>query len=86
LPNPFQRLCVQLLLLAKPSPDGNAVLEFAPTHQELAIMINSSRETVTRAFQTLILRQVIERQGDQLRLLNTDFLTHVGNGQVEPPK
>jgi CRP/FNR family cyclic AMP-dependent transcriptional regulator len=86
LPNPFQRLCVQLLLLARPSDVQQAVLESAPTHQELAIMINSSRETVTRAFQTLILRQVIERQGDHLYLLNTQFLSDVGNGKIEPPK
>ena len=86
LPNPFQRLCVQLLLLARPSEIQQAVLESAPTHQELAIMINSSRETVTRAFQTLILRQVIERQGDHLYLLDTKFLSDVGNGMIEPPK
>ena len=86
LPNPFQRLCVQLLLLARPSQIRQAVLESAPTHQELAIMINSSRETVTRAFQTLILRQVIEREGDRLYLLDTQFLSDVGNGKVEPPK
>ena len=49
-------------------------------------MINSSRETVTRAFQTLILRQVIEREGDHLYLRDTAFLSDVGNGRVEPPK
>lgn len=86
LPNPFQRLCVQLLLLARPSDLRQAVLESAPTHQELAIMINSSRETVTRAFQTLILKEVIERQGDNLYLLDVQFLSDVGNGRVEPPK
>lgn len=86
LPNPFQRLCVQLLMLARPTAVGQAVLESAPTHQELAIMINSSRETVTRAFQILILRQIIERQGDHLYLLDTEFLSDVGNGRVESPK
>lgn len=86
LPNPFQRLCVQLLLLARASANGESVLESAPTHQELAIMINSSRETVTRAFQTLILREVIEREGDHLYLRDTKFLSDVGNGRVEPPK
>lgn len=86
LSNPFQRLCVQLLLLARPSELKQAVLEYAPTHQELAIMINSSRETVTRAFQTLILRQVIERQGDHLYLLDIQFLSDVGNGLIELPK
>lgn len=86
LPNPFQRLCIQLLQLARSSQTKQDVLESAPTHQELAIMINTSRETVTRAFQTLILRQAIERHGDNLYLLDTQYLSDVGNGRIEPPK
>lgn len=86
LPNPFQRLCVQLLALARPSRSEGLVLEAAPTHQELAIMINSSRETVTRAFQTLVLRRVVARQGEKLVLLDVKFLIDVGNAKVEPPK
>jgi predicted transcriptional regulator len=77
---------VQLLLLARPSDADSMVLESAPTHQELAIMINASRETVTRAFQILMLRQLVDRQGDHLRLLDVKFLADVGNGVVDPPK
>lgn len=86
LPNPFQRLCVQLLLLGRKQPDGTTVIEPAPTHQELAIMINSSRETVTRAFQVLILQQAILRDGNELCLLRPDFLSGVGEGLIEVPK
>lgn len=39
LPNPFQRLCVQLLLLARRTNTGEVVIDPVPTHQELAIMI-----------------------------------------------
>lgn len=86
LPNPFQRLCVQLLLLARPVVAGALVLDPAPTHQELAIMINASRETVTRAFQVLILHQAIRREGACLQLMRMDFLADVGEGRVEPPR
>jgi CRP/FNR family transcriptional regulator, cyclic AMP receptor protein len=86
LPNPFQRLCVQLLQVAKPLPGGLLAANPAPTHQELAIMINVSRETVTRAFQTLALHKAIQRDGDTLQLLRVDFLTSIADGRVEPPK
>jgi CRP/FNR family cyclic AMP-dependent transcriptional regulator len=87
LPNPFQRLCVQLLLLARPATTGGGLAaDPAPTHQELAIMINSSRETVTRTFQTLMLHEAIRRDGNSLRLLRPDFLSAIGEGRQEPPK
>lgn len=85
LPNPFQRLCVQLMQLAR-NTQAQPVLDPAPTHQELAIMINASRETVTRAFQVLTLHQAINREGTQLRLLRPDFLSDVGQGKIDPPK
>ena len=34
-----------------------------PTHLEIAIMLNVSRETVTRIFQTLQNRQIVKRAG-----------------------
>jgi CRP/FNR family transcriptional regulator, cyclic AMP receptor protein len=86
LPNPFQRLCVQLQLMARPEGQNTAALDPAPTHQELAMMINSSRETVTRAFQLLMLREVIRREGTRLVLLRRDFLADISAGRVEPPK
>lgn len=86
LPNPFQRLCVQLMQLARTPQSGPPVLDPAPTHQELAMMINASRETVTRAFQVLMLHQAIQREGTQLRLLRPDFLRDVGEGKIDPPK
>ena len=70
LPNPFQRLCVQLLLLCRRTATaGETVIDPVPTHQELAIMINSSRETVTRAFQVLILNESVARNGNILKIL-----------------
>lgn len=86
LPNPFQRLCVQLLQLAKQTKDGALALEPAPTHQELAIMINSSRETVTRAFQLLNLHQAIHREGVTLLIARPEYVQDIGEGRIDPPK
>ncbi len=90
VPNPFQRLCVLLLQLPSAAVagavDGSREVEQAPTHQELAIMINASRETVTRAFQQLFAQQVLVRDGNALRLLKVDWLKSVAEGRADPPK
>ena len=87
LPNPFQRLCVQLLLLCRRNTvAGEAVIDPVPTHQELAIMINSSRETVTRAFQVLILNESVARDGNLLKILRPDYLVGIREAKIEPPK
>jgi CRP/FNR family transcriptional regulator, cyclic AMP receptor protein len=69
--NPLQRICAQILLLSqqtsKPSRSApHATETIMLTHQELAMMVNLSRETVTRAFQTLQLQGVLDRQADGL--------------------
>ena len=86
LPNPFQRLCVQLLLLGRRATAGEPVIDPVPTHQELAIRINSSRETVTRAFQVLILQQIVLRDGNQLKILRPDYLVGIKDARIDPPK
>ena len=48
LPSSFQRVCAQLAQLAQQTGSGAVVISMPPTHQEIAIMVNTSRETVTR--------------------------------------
>ncbi len=86
LPNPFQRLCVLLLQLPQSLADGQSAVDNAPTHQEMAIMINASRETVTRAFQVLFLNKLLVREGNMLKLLRSDTLRDIAEGRMEPPK
>lgn len=86
LPNPFQRLCVQLLQLSREGTPGQMVVDPVPTHQELAIMINASRETVTRVFQVLQAQRILRREGGLLQLENLRYLTDVAEGRKEPPK
>ena len=80
LVNPMQRVCAQLELLLVVATDGVWVRN-APTHQELAIMINASRETVTRVFQLLQSRGVVERSGNDLRVDDAGFLRDVAAGR-----
>ncbi|MDB5874020.1 MAG: Crp/Fnr family transcriptional regulator [Ramlibacter sp.] len=85
--NPVQRVCAQLELLLVVAKDGSDWVRNAPTHQELAIMINASRETVTRVFQLLQSRGVVERNGNDLRVDNAAFLRDVAAGRkpADPP-
>jgi CRP/FNR family transcriptional regulator, cyclic AMP receptor protein len=80
LANPVQRVCAQLQVLVRIK--GNATLvPNTPTHQELAIMINASRETVSRVFQLLQGRGVVERQGNDLRVENPNLLRDIASGR-----
>lgn len=70
LPNIAQRVCCQLWLLVPDKDKARAEasaepVEIAnpPTHMEIAIMLNVSRETVTRVFQSLQNRQIVRRDG-----------------------
>lgn len=90
LPNPMQRLCAQLLQLARDGEGmaaaaggrgGVLAIPSAPTHQEIAIMINSSRETVTRAFQQLQQQDILRRDGSQLLILAPTQLEELAAGQ-----
>jgi hypothetical protein len=54
--------CFALLnQFAKSTPGGLVVMESMPTQQEIAIMVNISRETVSRAIQILLQKGVMEK-------------------------
>lgn len=65
--SPLQRICALLQNLCN---DGKnpALIANAPTHQEIAIMVNLTRETVTRAFQVLQSQGALARDGDDLKV------------------
>ena len=85
LPNPLQRVCAQLELMWE-TQGAQTLIAHAPTHQELAIMVNSSRETVTRVFQLLQGRGVVERDGNALQVLQPDFIRQVASGELDVSK
>lgn len=86
LSNPLQRVCAQLQLLHARAVDGQARVQNAPTHQELAIMINASRETVTRVFQLLQGRGVVERDGNDLQIQDSTLLAQLASGERDMSK
>jgi CRP/FNR family transcriptional regulator, cyclic AMP receptor protein len=84
LPSSFQRVCAQLGLLVESSADGRSVIPLPPTHQEIAIMVNTSRETVTRTLQFLQSLQVVVRVGGALQVDKPQTLKDAADGKVAP--
>jgi CRP-like cAMP-binding protein len=72
LPSVPQKVCCQLWGLV-PEKDKKSMLEAKisnpPTQMEIAIMLNLSRETVTRVFQSLQTRQIVKRDGSALLII-----------------
>jgi CRP-like cAMP-binding protein len=67
IPNAFQRVFALLNQFAKTAPGGLVVIDRMPTQQEIAITVNTSRETVSRALHILIQKGVVEK--DMRRLI-----------------
>ena len=85
LANPLQKVCAQLWTMNVSTSDNqqSGKIPLMPTHQELAIMINASRETVTRVFQLLQSKSVVQRDGNDLLLLNLQLLKEISEGTQE---
>jgi CRP/FNR family transcriptional regulator, cyclic AMP receptor protein len=70
IPNAQQRVYALLQQLGQQMPGGLVVIQNLPKQQEVAIMINTSRETVSRAITQLISLGVLEK--DFRRLIIRD--------------
>ncbi len=84
LPSISQRVCCQLWMLVKEDGRLPVMISNPPTHMEIAIMLNLSRETVTRVFQTLQTRQIVKRDGaSSLLITDPDTLRALAEGKQE---
>jgi CRP/FNR family cyclic AMP-dependent transcriptional regulator len=72
IPNAQQRVYALLQQLGQQMPGGLVVIQNLPKQQEIAIMINTSRETVSRSITHLISLGVVEK--DFRRLIVRDPL------------
>lgn len=75
LPSIPQRIYRQLWLLLDRTGstslnDRPCSLDQPPTQQEIAIMLNTTRETVTRVFQSLLADEILQRNGNKLLIIN----------------
>lgn len=75
--NASKRVYVLLESLITSRISGAAVIENPPTHQKISIMVNTSRETVTRALNNLKRHGIIEKRANVIVILNPDALHHL---------
>jgi CRP-like cAMP-binding protein len=79
--NTARRIYTYLSLLQKKPEDGtHAVVENLPTHQDIANMINTSRETVTRALLTLAQQGIVQKEANRLVILDPQALQKLVQG------
>jgi CRP/FNR family cyclic AMP-dependent transcriptional regulator len=80
--NTARRIFTYLSLLQqkKPGDASQGVVENLPTHQDIANMINTSRETVTRALLTLVQQGIVQKEANRLIILNPDALQKLVQG------
>lgn len=84
LPNIAQRVCCQLWSLI-PDEDKrkqeSSEIKNPPTHMEIAIMLNVSRETVSRVFQSLQGQAIVRRDGSAtLKIVRLNTLKNLAEG------
>ena len=77
--NTAKRIYSFIVLMQKTHPDGT-VVENLPTHQDIANMINTSRETVTRALLTLVQQGIVQKESHRLIIKKPEALQKLVQG------
>lgn len=81
--NTAKRIYTYLVLLQKKTqlePGAASVVENLPTHQDIANMINTSRETVTRALAALAQQGIVQKDANRLIIVKPDALLKLVQG------
>lgn len=86
LPNAFQRVFALLHYMKETAPGGLEQITNMPTHQEISIMVNASRETVTRAIAQLLKNQVAQKDMRRLIIRSPEQLRQLVEDSRRKPK
>jgi CRP-like cAMP-binding protein len=78
--NTTRRIYTFLVQMKKTEPGQPDVVENLPTHQDIANMINTSRETVTRALLTLSQQGIIQKETHRLVIVKPQALQKLVEG------
>jgi CRP/FNR family transcriptional regulator, cyclic AMP receptor protein len=72
--NTAKRIYTFVALMQNKKAGDQPVVENLPTHQDIANMINTSRETVTRALLQLVQQGIVQKDSHRLIILDPDGL------------
>ena len=80
--NTAKRIYTYLVLMQKTKgePGAPVVVENLPTHQDIANMINTSRETVTRALAALSQQGIVQKDANRLIIVKPEALQKLVQG------
>jgi CRP-like cAMP-binding protein len=79
--NTAKRIYTYIALMPQAqAKDGTPVVENLPTHQDIANMVNTSRETVTRALLTLVQQGIVQKDAHRLIIVKPDALRKLVQG------
>lgn len=78
--NTSRRIYTFLGLLKQKTDQNMEVVENLPTHQDIANMVNTSRETVTRALLTLVQQGIVQKDSHRLIIVKPDALKKLVEG------
>lgn len=76
-----KRICSFLILMKKNSHGNLEVVENLPTHHDIASMLNTSRETVTRTLLTLAQKGIIQKDLRRLIIRDAQALQRVAQSE-----
>lgn len=83
IPQAHRRIYALLCQLATPARDGGKVITPLPTQQQIAVMINTSRETVSRVLGELEQRGMLKKGHKTLYIMNCRRLEELARGQAQ---
>ena len=72
--NTAKRIYTYLVLMQQKPAEGAPAVVNLPTHQDIANMINTSRETVTRALASLVQQGVVQKDSHKLIIVKPEAL------------
>lgn len=72
--NIAKRIYTYLALIKQVQADGSEVIPNMPTHQDIANMVNTTRESVTRALTLLVQQGIVEKTNHQLHIRDPQAL------------
>ncbi len=82
LPNAFQRVFAQIASITQRASHADNQTAPLPKQQDIAVMVNTSRETVSRALQLLIKKGILIKSGHKIQIQHPEQLRQLANEGV----
>lgn len=79
LPNAFQRVFAQIAALSQQTATAQNQVAHLPKQHDIAVMVNTSRETVSRALQMLVKKGILAKEGHKILIRRPEQLRQLAN-------